>query len=792
MNRPIWTVVATAVMALAMGAATAVAASPDTPRASTTSGAIDASLYDTASKKGSVRVNVVTEKRADLSGVSSAGKTMQKFEKLPLITLRVTASGLDALAAEPGVVSVTEDALSQPTLDTSVPFVGGDKAIKSGLTGEGSAIAVIDTGVAVNHPFFKGRVLSEACFSTVDPDYSATSLCPQGTAAEEGPGTADSEAGSCATIAECEHGTHVAGIAVGDGTGIDTAPASGVAPGAELIAIQVFSKFDSPDYCGEGNTPCVRSFASDQVAALEKVLQLRQAGTPVIAANLSLGGGQYSSACNSDVRKPMIDSLLDAGVATVVASGNNGFSNRVNSPACVPSAITVGSSDYNDTVSDFSNRGALLDLFAPGQEITSSVRDGGYAAKSGTSMATPHVSGALAVLRQAYPDKPVSALEELLKSSGKPIVDDTVTTARLDIGTALTGSEPTQPPAPEPKPRASHISNYTAYAIPDPGIVESPITVAGFSGKASKALQARVDITHDWRGEVKIDLVAPDGKVYPLKTTDGTQNGGAISTTYTVDASTSPANGTWKLRVEDRSAGGIGTLKSWSLIVPTSFVNTSAVAIPDPGTVTSDITVESVAGKAPGALQVQLDLTHEWLGDVKIDLIAPDGTVRPLKSTSGSDTPLPASYTVDASASAANGTWKLRLQDASQGAKGTLNNWSLTFPSFENQTHRAIPDPGGFSSPIAVTGLSGNAPKELKVFVDTTHEWLGDVEITLIAPDGREYLVRSDSGNEAGGTLRKTYTVDASSSKIDGVWNLRVEDISAGSTGTFEGWTMTF
>lgn len=331
MNRPIWTVVATAVMALAMGAAPAVAEtpSPDAPSAPVTSGSIDPSLYGAAAEKGTVRVNVVTEERSDLSGASSAGRTMQKFQKLPLVTLQVTRSGLDALAAKPGVVSVTEDTLSEPTLDTSMPFIGGDRAIKTGKTGKGSAIAVIDTGVATKHPFLQGRVVSEACFSPIDPAYSATSLCPQGTAAEEGPGTADSEVGPCATITECEHGTHVAGIAVGDGTGIVSAPVSGVAPDADVIAIQVFSRLDSPDYCGEGNTPCVKSFTSAQVAALEKVLQLRQAGIPVITANLSLGGGQYSSPCGSDVRKPMIDALLEAGsppsspqATTVSATGS--------------------------------------------------------------------------------------------------------------------------------------------------------------------------------------------------------------------------------------------------------------------------------------------------------------------------------------------------------------------------------------------------------------------------------------------------------------------------------------
>jgi subtilisin-like proprotein convertase family protein len=792
MNRPIWTVVATAAMALAIGAAPAVAdtPSPDAPT-SAAQGPIDPALYDLAAKKGTARVNVVTEERANLSSASAAGKTMQKFQKLPMVTLQVDKGGLDALATKPGVVSVTEDTLSEPTLDTSVPFIGGDQAIKKGKTGKGSAIAIIDTGVAVKHPFLQGRVISEACFSPIDPAYSATSLCPGGTATEEGPGTADSEVGPCATITECEHGTHVAGIAAGDGTGIAAAPVSGVAPDADVIAIQVFSKLDSPDYCGEGNTPCVKSFSSAQVAALEKVLQLQQAGTPVIAANFSLGGGQYSSPCGSDVRKPMIDALHEAGVATVVAAGNNGFSNRVNSPACVDSAVTVGSSSYSDTVSEFSNRGAMLDLFAPGEGIVSSIRKGAYAAESGTSMSAPHVAGALAVLRQTYPAKSIAELEQLLKSTGKPIVDGTVTTPRLDIGTALGESEPTPPPTPEPKPRASHISNYKAYAIPDPGIVQSPVTISGVADKASKSLQVRVNLTHDWHPEVKIDLIAPDGKSYPLKATGGSQTGGALSATYAVDASASPASGTWKLQVEDRYKGGVGTLKSWTLI-PNSFAKKGTVAIPDTGTLDSTIAVAGLPGGASGALQVQVDAVHEWSGDLKVDLIAPDGKSYRVKSTSATDSPVSGTYTIDARTSPASGTWTLRVQDTSTGAVGSLKGWSLDFPSYESQTRVTLPDANYVRSPITVSGLTGSAPKELKVYVDITHGWIGDLTVNLVDPNGKLHLLKPDSASESGGTLQHIYTVDVSTAPASGTWNLSIDDTDEGSTGTLNGWSLTF
>ncbi|WP_037892055.1 S8 family peptidase, partial [Streptomyces viridochromogenes] len=284
------------------------------------------------------------------------------FQTLPIVTLRVDKTGLDELANQDGVVSVTEDTLSAPTLDESIPLIGADHAIKTGKTGKGTAIAIIDTGVATNHPFLKNRITTEACFSPIDTTYGATSLCGNGTAKQEGTGAANSATGDCATLEGCDHGTHVAGIAAGHNPTTTAAPATGVAPEADIIAIQVFSKFNSTKYCTTGTTPCVRSFTSAQIAALEKVWELKQTGTPVIAANLSLGSASYTTACTKDARKTAIDKLYEAGIATVVAAGNNGLQTAVNAPACVPTAISVGATTHDDDIASFSNHGPLLDL----------------------------------------------------------------------------------------------------------------------------------------------------------------------------------------------------------------------------------------------------------------------------------------------------------------------------------------------------------------------------------------------------------------------------------------------
>ncbi|MEM7315716.1 MAG: S8 family serine peptidase, partial [Planctomycetota bacterium] len=122
----------------------------------------------------------------------------------------------------------------------------------------------------------------------------------------------------------------------------------------------------------------------------------------------------------NDGRKLAIDALLENGVATVVSAGNEGFTGSVGAPGCISTAYTVGSLQDDLNLSSFTNRGQLLDVFAPGSDIESSVL-GGYDSINGTSMAAPHVAGALAQLRQAFPDRPITELMDVLKTTGRPI-----------------------------------------------------------------------------------------------------------------------------------------------------------------------------------------------------------------------------------------------------------------------------------------------------------------------------------------------------------------------------------
>ncbi|MGW4410759.1 S8 family peptidase [Nonomuraea sp. NPDC004702] len=484
---------------------------------------VDPGLARKLDAGGRLRVNVVTRDRDELAAVSGsgAGQVLQTLSRLPMVTLRTDRAGLQRLAARPGVLSVSEDRPVPPALGQSVPLIGGDRTRAAGLTGAGTAVAVLDTGVATGHPFLGGRVVAEACFSPADPDYSATSLCPDGTPEQDGPGSADAERGGCSDeLLDCSHGTHVAGIIAGDGEGIDGDGGSGVAPGADLVAIQVFSRFDSDVHCRSLGTPCLLSFVSAQVAALEKVQALK-ATLPIVAVNMSLGGGEYTAPCEIDERKALIDALLAAGVATVVAAGNDASPNGVAAPACVSSAVAVGSTTDADVLSSFSNRGPLLDLLAPGSDIVSSVPGDRWASMSGTSMAAPHVAGALAVLSQAFPGVGPAALEAKLKETGRAIAYTGATTPRIQLDAAAQGATPRPGPDQYFHSRGRILDNVRISA--NSTMAVQVAGVAGLPAQGVRSVALNVSAKGDFfnTGTITVhasDEQEPDGKVLAYDT----------------------------------------------------------------------------------------------------------------------------------------------------------------------------------------------------------------------------------------------------------------------------------
>ncbi len=351
------------------------------------------------------------------------------FPFTPQMAMRVTTEGLQELASHEDVLAIEEDLPVPPTLDQSVPHIFPSHET-SPYTGLGWSVAILDTGVNKNHTFLSGKVVSEACYSTTDPVNSSSSVCPGGASSS----TAEDSGLPCpAGTNGCSHGTHVAGIAAGNGDTFD-----GVARDADLIAVQIFSQFIDPVCSSVGlSSPCALSWISDQISALQQVYALRNS-YDIAAVNMSLGGGYYTSFCDSDSRKLSIDNLKAVGIATVIASGNNGYSNAVNAPSCISSAIAVGATnDLIDERAWFSNNGPQLDLYAPGVDIRSSVPSGGYESWNGTSMATPHVAGAWALVRHKFPTESVDEIEQKFKQTGVPITVNNITRKRVHVNDAL-------------------------------------------------------------------------------------------------------------------------------------------------------------------------------------------------------------------------------------------------------------------------------------------------------------------------------------------------------------------
>jgi subtilisin family serine protease len=357
-----------------------------------------------------------------MSSLAGTGALLlAKFEFIPYVALEVDAGVLAKLAALPAVIAIEEDVAVPPTLASSNPVIGSPNAWAAGFAGSGQVVAILDTGVDKTHPFFTtghAKVVSEACYSTTSS--TSVSVCPGGVSSS----TASGSGVNCSlSVTGCNHGTHVAGIAAGNnGAG----PNFGVAREADVVAIQVFSRFNSPSSCGSAPAPCVLAFFTDQIKGLERVFALR-ATFSIAAANMSLGGGRFfdpasCDSANSGV-KAAIDNLRSVQIATVISAGNDGFRDSMGAPGCISTAVSVGATDDSDNVASFSNVASFLDLLAPGVSINSSVPGGGIATFNGTSMAAPHVTGAWAILKQANPGATVDEVLAALRSSGT-FVDD--------------------------------------------------------------------------------------------------------------------------------------------------------------------------------------------------------------------------------------------------------------------------------------------------------------------------------------------------------------------------------
>ncbi|GAB2998659.1 S8 family peptidase [Streptomyces pseudoechinosporeus] len=428
-------------------------------------------------------------------------------------------------------------------------------------TGTGVTVAVIDTGY-VTHSDLASNIVGGYDFiadTAVAVDGNGRDSNP----ADPGDWYADGECGQAEGSTSSWHGTHVAGTiaaATNNGKGV-----AGIAYNAKISPVRVLGK------CG--------GYDSDIIDAITWASGGTVSGVPANTnvakvINMSLGGG---GACTS-ATQTAINNAVNRGTTVVVAAGNSNANAANYSPASCNNVISVAALNRAGSRTYYSNFGSTVDIAAPGGETRTTTANGilstlnsgaqgpaseSYAYYQGTSMAAPHIAGLAALAKSAKSSLTPAQIESAIKTNsralpgtcsggcGAGLADATKTVQAVSGTGGSTGG--------------TTFTSTSAVSIPDNGsAVESPIAVTGRTGSAPSALQVGVDITHTYRGDLVVDLIAPDGTSYRLKAS-GSDSADDVKTTYTVNASSETANGTWKLRVQDVAAQDTGTLNNWKL-----------------------------------------------------------------------------------------------------------------------------------------------------------------------------------------------------------------------------------
>ncbi|MCX5065588.1 S8 family peptidase [Micromonospora lupini] len=340
-------------------------------------------------------------------------------------------------------------------LDRNLGQIAAPEAWKAGYTGTGVRVAVLDTGADFTHPDLAGRVVERADFTAEGGD----------------------------AVDHNGHGTHVASTIAGTGAAAH-GQRRGVAPDAKLVIGKVL------DDHGSGAD-------SGIIAGME------WAAARADVINMSLGGSEADD--GSDPLSLAVDGLSkQTGVLFVIAAGNSGA--QISSPGSAASALTVGAVDRDDKLADFSSRGPLVnshaakpELVAPGVDIVAARAAGTnlqdpidryYESLSGTSMATPHVAGAAALLVQRHPDWTGEKIKAALVGASDPLtgIDPyAVGAGRLNAARALGGPTSGQP-----------VVNLGTFAYPQSGTSETKLSWTGGSTPATTVLDLDVSIVnHD-------------------------------------------------------------------------------------------------------------------------------------------------------------------------------------------------------------------------------------------------------------------------------------------------------
>ncbi|MGH8050768.1 MAG: S8 family serine peptidase, partial [Arenimonas sp.] len=455
------------------------------------------------------------------------------------------------IAANPNVEYVEIDAILRPLLtpnDTNYATQWGFQDADAGIranqawdvaTGSGIIVAVIDTGITT-HSDLSANIVAGYDFVS------------DATAARDGNGRDSNPAdqGDWTTAGQCYsgspasnsswHGTHVAGTVAAvtnNAKGV-----AGTAFNAKVMPVRVLAA------CGGSTSDIADAIIWSSGGTVSGVPTLSAADAADVI-NMSLGGG---GACPTTTQNA-VNSAVGRGTTVVVAAGNSNANASGFTPASCANVVTVASVTSASARSSFSNYGTLIDVSAPGSSILSTLNSGtttpgaeSYASYNGTSMASPHVAGAVALVQSRrlalgsalYTPAQV---ETQLKSTAYALAGACSGGCGAGIVNAKALVDAAGGTTPPPGTTYSNTADYT---ISDNVTVDSPITVSGRTGNAPSNASVTVAIVHTYQGDLKVDLVAPDGSLYNIhnRTGAGTDN---INKTVSLNLSTEALNGAW-------------------------------------------------------------------------------------------------------------------------------------------------------------------------------------------------------------------------------------------------------